>query len=144
MTKLPPPPPSSGRVHSDRNAVVRSVNTRDELALRVCLHALGLRFRLQRKLPGMRRSIDIAFVRARVAVFADGCFWHRSPQHYRAPLANAKWWDTKIGLNVDRDRDTDARLADSGWLVVRVWAHEPPEAAAARIAGLVRQRRASR
>lgn len=29
-----------------------------------------------------------------------------------------------------RDRDTDAELTSAGWLVVRVWGHEEPVAAA--------------
>jgi hypothetical protein len=43
---------------------------------------------------------------------------------------NAAWWAAKLATNVDRDRDTDARLAAAGWVIVRVWEHEDPCAAA--------------
>jgi len=81
------------------------------------------------------------FGTAKVAVFVDGCFWHRCPQHATDPRANAQWWRDKLDRNVARDRETDATLAAQGWLVVRVWEHEDAVAAAARIAEAVRARR---
>lgn len=44
-----------------------------------------------RRFPG---KPDIAFTRARIAVFVDGCFWHRCPDHGTAPKNNGKWWPT--------------------------------------------------
>ena len=80
------------------------------------------------------------FPRARVAVFVDGCFWHRCPDHATAPRNNGAWWDAKLAANVARDADTDHRLAEAGWVVVRIWEHEDAEAAAARVAAAVRER----
>jgi hypothetical protein len=40
----------------------------------------------------------------------------------------------------DRDRDTDRRLCESGWISVRVREHEDPIQAAGRIAEIVSQR----
>jgi DNA mismatch endonuclease (patch repair protein) len=109
-------------------------DTAPELALRRELHARGLRYRVQVKVPGnKRRSIDIAFTRARLAVFVDGCFWHGCPQHHHRPLTNADWWDWKIGRNQERDRSTDAELIAAGWDVLRCWEHEAPAAAADRV-----------
>jgi DNA mismatch endonuclease (patch repair protein) len=68
-----------------------------------------------------------------VAVFVDGCFWHRCPQHATLPASNADWWEAKLAANVERDRDTDQHLAEAGWRVVRVWEHEVPEKAADRV-----------
>lgn len=54
--------------------------TAPELALWRELHARGLRYRVNRRPePTLRRSADIGFTRARVAVFVDGCFWHCCP-----------------------------------------------------------------
>ena len=78
----------------------------------------------------MRRRADLVFPRARVAVFVDGCFWHRCPRHATSPKNNAAWWATKLDGNVARDRDTDERLAAAGWTVVRIWEHEDPVTAA--------------
>jgi DNA mismatch endonuclease (patch repair protein) len=97
-----------------------------ELALRRALHAAGYRYRVTYPVPGLpRRSIDVAFTRAKVAVFVDGCFWHGCPEHGTSPRANSAWWRAKIEANRARDRDTSARLAEQGWRVMRVWEHDP-------------------
>nr|WP_155073070.1 very short patch repair endonuclease [Streptomyces taklimakanensis] len=120
----------------------RSRDTEVELALRRALHASGLRYRVHRRpVKGVRREADIVFGPARVAVFVDGCFWHGCPQHATWPKNNAEFWRRKIEGNRTRDLDTDARLADAGWAAVRVWEHEDPAEAAARIAALVAERR---
>lgn len=114
-------------------------DNRTERALRSILHRRGLRFRIHRRLlEGSRRTVDIAFARARVAVFIDGCFWHDCPIHGTIPTNNAAWWRAKINANVARDRDTDARLTESGWTVVRIWEHEGLSQAADRIETLVK------
>ena len=87
--------------------------------------------------PGRRRA-DLVFTRAKVAVYLDGCFWHRCPTHATIPKANRDWWVAKLENNVRRDRDTDHRLAEAGWTAVRVWEHEPIDVAAARVAEIVR------
>lgn len=56
-------------------------------------------------------------------------------------MANSDYWEPELERNVERDRQTDALLADAGWLSVRVWEHEDPTAAASRVARIVRQRR---
>lgn len=109
-------------------------DTGPELALRRELHARGLRYRVQIKVPGNnRRTIDIAFTRARLAVYVDGCFWHGCPQHHHRPATNAEWWDWKIAGNRERDRSTNGQLLASGWDVLRFWEHEDPTAAADRV-----------
>lgn len=105
-----------------------------ERALRSALHRRGLRFRLHRRiLTNSRRTVDIVFPRARVAVFLDGCFWHGCPSHGTWPKNNADWWRAKIEANIARDRDTDRRLEELGWSVIRVWEHEPIDVAADRL-----------
>lgn len=100
-------------------------DTGPELAVRRLLHRSGLRYRVNVPVPGMpRRTMDISFSRARVAVFLDGCFWHGCPQHATSPKANAEWWRTKLDRNMARDRETDEHLAGQGWTVLRFWEHE--------------------
>lgn len=119
----------------------RRRDTGPELALRKALWARGLRYRVDyRVLPGLRRRADVAFIGPRVAVFVDGCFWHRCPDHGTTPRANREWWVRKLEGNVERDRDTDARLRDAGWFVVRVWEHEDAAVAVARVERAVRSR----
>ena len=110
-------------------------DTTPELALRRELHRRGLRYRVDAApLPGLRLRADVLFTRRRVAVFLDGCFWHRCPDHGTAPRHNADWWRAKLDRNVERDRQTDAALTEAGWSVVRVWEHEDPVLAADRVA----------
>jgi DNA mismatch endonuclease (patch repair protein) len=120
----------------------RRSDTKPELALRSELWRRGLRYRVDRKVVGSRRRVDIAFVGARVAVFVDGCFWHSCPVHGSQPKNNREWWRSKLQANVDRDRSTDAQLAEAGWLVIRVWEHEDAQDAADRVGPVVRARSA--
>lgn len=120
----------------------RSRDTKPEIALRRRLHAIGLRYRVcARPLPGERRTVDIVFRSAKVAVEVRGCFWHGCPEHCRRPAANAAYWNAKIQRNVDRDADTERQLTAAGWDLVIVWEHEPVDEAAARVAAAIRSRR---
>lgn len=113
-------------------------DTKPELRLRQAVHARGLRYFVNRRpLKAVRRTADLVFPRVRVAVFLDGCFWHGCPQHHTVAKTNAAFWADKVAGNRRRDADTDARLVAEGWTVVRVWEHEPPEAAAARVVDIV-------
>lgn len=119
-------------------------DTAPEVALRRELHRRGMRFRVQMKAPGNnRRTVDIAFPRARLAVYVDGCFWHGCPDHHVRPRANSEWWDWKIRGNQDRDSDTDRVLAEHGWEVVRVWEHVDPAEAADVVEAAYRRRLAT-
>jgi len=112
----------------------------NEKRFRSALHQLGYRFRVHyRAMPGSRRTVDIAFPRARLAVFIDGCFWHGCPIH-RSRLANnnGRWWREKIEGNKLRDRDTDNCLGQLGWKVLRVWEHEDHAEALTRIVEALR------
>ncbi|MEU6120935.1 very short patch repair endonuclease [Streptomyces sp. NPDC047123] len=117
----------------------RSRDTKPEVAVRRLLHASGLRFRLQRRVPGLsRNTIDIAFPGPRVAVFIDGCFWHGCPEHATFPKSNPDFWREKINRNALRDTNTTAHLESLGWTVLRFWEHERPEEVADRVAAELR------
>jgi len=119
----------------------KSRDTKPELALRSAVHARGLRYRVAAKpLAGVRRTADLVFPRAKVAVFLDGCFWHGCPEHHTVASANATFWADKVETNRRRDRDTDGRLAEAGWVSVRVWEHEDAAEAARHVEEIVRAR----
>jgi len=117
-------------------------DTGPELALRRALHRSGLRYYVHRRpVPTLPRRADVVFPTQRVAVFVDGCFWHGCPEHGRREHRTNGWyWPDKIESNRARDRDTDARLLAAGWEPIRVWEHEDPERAVARICRELRQR----
>lgn len=111
-----------------------SRDTAPEVAVRRLLHAEGLRYRVNAPVIGMpRRTIDIVFPRARIAVFLDGCFWHGCPQHATSPKSNAEWWRTKLDRNMARDQETSEYLRAAGWTVLRFWEHMPAEEIAATV-----------
>ncbi|CAJ9281514.1 DNA mismatch endonuclease Vsr [Burkholderia pseudomallei] len=113
--------PASPNATSRRMARTVGKDNPRERALRSALHRQRIRFRIHYvAIPGTRRSIDIAFTRLRLAVFCDGCFWHGCPAHATIPKTHREWWVEKIMANKIRDRDTDARLINSGWTVMRI------------------------
>jgi DNA mismatch endonuclease (patch repair protein) len=118
----------------------RRRDTYPERRLRSELHRLGLRFRVDHALaPAGGRPIrpDVVFTRARIAVFVDGCFWHRCPTHGVKPRTNAPYWNAKLDRNVARDARHNRTLKDAGWEVIRVWEHEDSALAAKMIASRV-------
>ena len=118
-------------------------DTAPELSLRRAVWRRGLRYRVDvAPIRGPRRRADLVFARAKVAVYVDGCFWHSCPKHATTPKANREWWIEKLGANVARDRDTDRRLNEAGWIALRIWEHEDPDTAAARVERVVRERTA--
>lgn len=81
------------------------------------------------RLSGWRRNYpllgkpDLVYPRARLAIFIDGCFWHKCPKCYRRPSTRKAFWDAKAERNVARDRLVTRELRRKGWRVLRVWEH---------------------
>ena len=117
----------------------RPADTAPEVRLRAALHAKGLRFRksLLVRLPHGRTHPDIVFPRRKVVVYLDGCFWHGCPQHGSIPVANADYWVPKLRRTHERDRLNDQALHAAGWLVVRLWEHQPLDEAVATVMAAV-------
>jgi DNA mismatch endonuclease (patch repair protein) len=126
---------------------IRRRDTSPERRLRSALHRRGLRFRVDVpvEVDGRSPRPDIVFTRHCLAVFVDGCFWHGCPSHAETPKTNTSYWAPKIARNIERDAEHDKRLQAAGWMVIRVWEHEPAERAADRIgAALAKARLASK
>jgi DNA mismatch endonuclease, patch repair protein len=135
-------PPASSPSVSHRMSIHPRRDTGPEIAIRRALHAAGERYRVCMKIPSApRRTIDIVFTRARVAVFIDGCFWHGCPEHGETPASNTDWWISKVEKNRARDAKTTRMLEEAGWMVLRFWEHEAPADAAVRIRDLRNERR---
>lgn len=116
---------------SKRMRATAPTGTKPELVLRSLLHRMGLRFRVDRRpVHNLSRRADIIFVRAQVAVFVDGCFWHGCPEHATWPQNNAEFWRLKIEGTRRRDENTNRLLELKEWRVLRYWEHESMERAA--------------
>lgn len=109
-------------------------NTTPEVRLRAMLREAGFPgYRLHwRKAPGRP---DIAYPGRKVAIFVNGCFWHRCPHCKPAmPQTNREFWERKFELNAERDARKVSQLQDSGWTVLLVWECEiESESALARV-----------
>ncbi len=99
---------------------IRGKHTKIERSLRPALRKMGLRFRLHYPIFGRP---DLVFMKEKVAVFVDGCFWHKCPEHYNKPRTHKTFWEEKISGNVRRDRLVNEKLNAEGWKVLRFWEH---------------------
>lgn len=109
----------SEAVHKSMQGNKRA-DTRPELLLRTLLRSSGLTgYRLQWKIPG---HPDIAWPGKKVALFVNGCFWHRCPRcKLSMPKSNVEYWSAKFAANQERDRRVRAELEEAGWIVHTVW-----------------------
>lgn len=96
-------------------------DTAPELKLRKLCWSMGLRYRLRSRITG---KPDFVFLREKVAVFVDGCFWHGCPEHYVAPATRPDFWSAKLAANRARDEAVNGALLAAGWTVFRVWEHD--------------------
>lgn len=117
---------------------IRGKNTAPEIKLRKMLFAAGARgYRIHYKLPG---KPDIVFVKKKIAIFVDGCFWHKCPVCFQEPATRKEFWMKKIQSNIDRDKKVNEQLKCDGWTVIRIWEHEikkEPEEAVQKIIALL-------
>jgi DNA (cytosine-5)-methyltransferase 1 len=128
---------------SKRMRATRRRDTDAELLLRRELHRRGLRYRVDQTVPGCRGKVDILFSGPKLAVFVDGCFWHRCPEHATNPVKNGAWWSQKLSANVERDLRLTRLLRDEGYQVMRFWEHEDAITAADTVEEAVRLGRSS-
>ena len=64
---------------------------------------------------------DFVFPAAKVALFADGCFWHSCPRCGHVPKTNVGYWKKKLQRNKSRDRAVNRQLRSVGFKVIRFW-----------------------
>ncbi|MDO4182119.1 MAG: DNA mismatch endonuclease Vsr [Coriobacteriia bacterium] len=99
-------------------------NTKPELLVRKMLRDMGYPgYRLQWKAAPGRP--DIAYPGRKLAIFVNGCFWHRCPVcNLPLPSSNVDYWEPKFKRNVERDQEHVAALEAAGWTVVTIWEHD--------------------
>jgi DNA mismatch endonuclease (patch repair protein) len=64
---------------------------------------------------------DFVFAKQKVAVFADGCFWHGHHCRNITPQQNADYWNKKRERNILRDKTVTKLFEQRGWTVLRFW-----------------------
>ncbi|MCB5280097.1 MAG: very short patch repair endonuclease [Candidatus Cloacimonetes bacterium] len=99
----------------------KGVDTKPELILRHALREAGFPgYRLYwNKVPG---HPDICYPGKKIAIFVNGCFWHRCPKcNLPLPKTNNEFWNEKFQRNIDRDKKKIMALELEDWTVVTVW-----------------------
>lgn len=100
---------------------IKGRNTKPELLIRKELRKqgfLGVRLHPQ-VLPGRP---DIYFPLKKVALFINGCFWHRCPYCKPSmPKTHKSFWSNKFAANVARDKRKRAELKKLGIKSVVFW-----------------------
>lgn len=66
-------------------------------------------------------SPDFVFQKKKVAIFADGCFWHGHDCRNTKPSTNKEYWDKKIAANKAHDKKVNETLVEKNWTVIRIW-----------------------
>ena len=84
---------------------IRGKNTKPEITLRKEMWKNDIRgYRLHwKKVPGRP---DIAFPKRKVAIFVNGCFWHRCPYcNPPLPKTHIEFWKAKFYKNKERNKN---------------------------------------
>ena len=102
---------------------IRSAGTTPEKRLGALLRSLLPDAEIVERSPELPGKPDFYLPALRLAVFADGCFFHRCPRHFIAPISNTEYWTAKIARNQQRDREINHALKAKGIRPLRVWEH---------------------
>ena len=99
----------------------KAKNTKPEITLRKALWSEGHKgYRLNwKKAPGRP---DIAYPGKKIAIFVNGCYWHRCPKcNLPLPKTNTDFWKEKFDKNVKRDKKKNDELLSLDWIVLVFW-----------------------
>ena len=79
------------------------------------------------KIIGWRRNYkvkghpDFIFLKQRIAIFVDGCFWHGHDCRNTSPASNQDYWQKKRAKNIAHYIEITALFESRGWKVLRIW-----------------------
>jgi DNA mismatch endonuclease (patch repair protein) len=120
---------------------IRSAGTAPEARLYLCVRTiLGGRWRIDMNVRALPGQPDIVVPRLRLAIFADGCFYHCCPRHGHYPKSNRGYWAPKLEHNQRRDRINRRALRRLGYKVWRFWEHDLKPLRAESVTGILRRR----
>jgi DNA mismatch endonuclease, patch repair protein len=108
---------------SKNMAAIKSSGTKDEVIFAKALWKCGLRYRKNNRT--VFGKPDFTFKKFKIAVFIDSEFFHGKDWETRKrPDTNADFWFKKISRNIERDKEVNNYLQNSGWIVIRFWSTE--------------------
>ncbi len=102
-------------------AAIRNRDTKPEVFLRKALFSLGYRYRIAP--PNIYGHPDMFLAKYKLAIFVNGCFWHRHEgcKYAYMPKSRVEFWNTKFMRNVSRDLEVRASLLENKTRILVVW-----------------------
>lgn len=113
------------------SAVLSKGNKSTELKL--------IKFFKDNNITGWRRNYkvkghpDFIFLKRKIAIFVDGCFWHGHDCRNTCPADNSEYWQNKRERNIKHDKEITALFESRGWTVIRIWECELKKSNASRL-----------
>jgi DNA mismatch endonuclease (patch repair protein) len=107
----------------ERSKVMSAVKSKNNNSTELAL----IRIFRKHRIKGWRRNYkvigkpDFVFFDKKIAVFADGCFWHGHHCRNITPNQNRNYWDNKRKRNIERDLKINEIFKSRGWTVLRFW-----------------------
>jgi len=107
----------------ERSEIMKRVKSSGNKSTEVAL----IRYFNTHHITGWRRHYDVkghpdfVFLKERIAIFVDGCFWHGHDCRNTRPSDNADYWEKKRQRNIQHDRVITNLFIDRNWTVIRIW-----------------------
>lgn len=100
---------------------IKSKGSKIETLLAKELWKRGYRYRRNDK--RVYGKPDLTFNKYKIAIFVDSEFWHGKDWeiHKYDHKTNQEFWYNKIERNIERDKEVNKFLINSGWTVLRFW-----------------------
>lgn len=76
---------------------------------------------------------DFIFLKRKIVIFVDGCFWHGHDCRNTRPTDNSEYWKNKRERNIKHDKEVTALFESRGWIVIRIWECELKKSNASRL-----------
>ena len=111
----------SPEARSRNMAAIKGKDTKPEIYIRKKLFKKGLRYRVHSvSVPG---HPDIYSKKYNLAIFVNGCFWHRHEgcKYAYMPKSRIEFWQKKFNNNILRDREVYAQLKEKNVRCLIVW-----------------------
>lgn len=99
---------------------IRATGTDIERQLLLCVKPFWAIERYRKNLRTLPGKPDVVFLKRKIAVFADGDFWHgKDFEKWDKKIPD--FWQKKIASNIARDLTQTKALKKQGYKVIRFW-----------------------
>lgn len=106
----------------ERSAIMRAVKSTQNISTELKLIKLFKQYKIEgwRRRQNLFGKPDFYFPKLKIALFADGCFWHGCRCKKLKPATNTQYWIAKVARNRKRDRAVNSELKKRGYTVIRI------------------------